>query len=195
MLHPIRWFWPALFAACLALAGCSKSETESTAAAGPKRTASLEIVAAEAKGFTVGAMMSAQAVYVFFDPQCPHCARLWEASMPLHKKVKFVWIPVAFINASSAPQGAALLSAGDPAARMTEHEKSLLTGGGGMSAPASIAPDIAQSIKNNTALFNNLGLESVPYVVARNLRTSQTVRHGGAMDTAALAQLLGVDAP
>ncbi len=183
-----------LFVTCLAIAGCSKPDTPA-AKDSPKRTPSVEIVAAEAKGFTVGAMMSANAVYVFFDTQCPHCAHLWEASVPLQKKVKFIWIPVGLLNASSTSQGAALLSAVDPAKDMAEHEKAMLAGQGGISASASVAPEMAQAIKNNTTLFNNLGMESVPFLVARNPRTGATVTHNGAMATPALAELLGVDAP
>lgn len=194
-MHRTSWFLACLIAACLALGACSKQDPQAAAAAAaPKRTPSLEIVSAEGKGFTVGSMMSAQAVYVFFDPQCPHCAHLWEASVPLQKKLKFVWMPVAFINASSAPQGVALLSAADPAARMAEHEASILAGKGGTSASSSAAPEMEKAVRNNTQLFNNLGLESVPFVIARNARTGQTVTRTGALDTAALAELLGVDA-
>jgi thiol:disulfide interchange protein DsbG len=151
-------------------------------------------VATQAKGFTVGAFMSTNTVYVFFDPQCPHCGHLWKASAPLHKKIKFVWVPVAWINASSLPQGAALLTAANPLELMTEHETSLLSGKGGISAPASVTPDIEKSIKANTALLNSFGAESVPYVVAKNARTGQTVSRNGALSTAALAELIGVDA-
>ncbi len=184
-----------LLAGCLAISACSKPDTNTAAAASAKRTASVEIVSTEAKGFTVGAMMSANAVYVFFDPQCPHCAHLWEASLPLQKKTRFVWIPVAIVNASSSKQGAALLSASDPAQAMADHEKSILAGQGGTSAASTVAPEVEQAIKGNTRLFNNLGAESVPFIVAKNVRTGQTVTNIGSMPTAALAELLGIDAP
>jgi thiol:disulfide interchange protein DsbG len=190
-----RFLFAWLAAAVLVLAACSKQDAPAAAKDAPKRAPTVEIMAAEGKGFTVGSMMSANAVYVLFDAQCPHCARLWEASLPLHKKAKFVWIPVGLINASSTSQGAAMLTSADPFQTMTEHEKSLLAGQGGIAASASIPPETEQAIKNNTRLFNNLGLEGVPFVVARNLRSGQTVTRGGSMSTAALADLLGVDAP
>ena len=85
-----------LSVAVLGLGACSKSDdpaassTPSSGASGdqPRRTISLEIVANEAKGFMAGSMMSAIVAYVFFDPQCPHCGHLWNASLPLQKKVK-----------------------------------------------------------------------------------------------------------
>jgi thiol:disulfide interchange protein DsbG len=152
-------------------------------------------VAAQAKGFTVGAMMSANTVYVFFDAQCPHCGHLWEASLPLQKKLKFVWIPVGWINASSTAQGAALLTATNPGALMSEHEASLLAKKGGISAPSSIPPRSNRPSRANTQLLNSFGAEAVPFIVARNAKTGQTVSRDGAMSTPALAEFLGVEAP
>ena len=189
-----RLFFSSLLLIALALSGCSPQESSSSAAA-VKREVSLAAVSAQAKGFAVGALMSTNIVYVFFDAQCPHCGHLWEASAPLHRKVKFVWIPVGLINATSTAQGAALLTAANPGALMTEHEASLLAGKGGISASSSIAPEVAQAIKNNTQMLNSFGAESVPFVVAKNLKTGQTVSQEGALSTAALAEFLGVDAP
>jgi thiol:disulfide interchange protein DsbG len=180
--------------ATLILGACSKQDTASATSQPSKQEISADAVAAQGKGFTVGSFMSANTVYVFFDPQCPHCGHLWQASVPLQKKIKFVWIPVAWINASSLTQGAALLTAANPAELMTEHETSLLSGKGGISAPASVDSEIEKAIKANTALLNSFGAESVPFVVAKNVRTGQTVSRNGALTTAALAELIGVDA-
>ena len=178
----------------LTLAACSPESSNSpAAAAAPIATGqAYEAVTNEAKGFTVGALMGANAVYVLFDPQCPHCARLWEATLPLQSKVKFVWAPVAMLGPKSLPQGAALVQASNPVEAMTAHEKSLLAGQGGMAASASIPDDIEQSIKANTRLLDRLGADSVPYIVAKNARTGQVVTRAGALDTQALAELLGV---
>ncbi len=186
-----------LAALTLGLTACSKNDTPPTApiAATPAISgSSYDTVAATGKGFTVGAMMSAQPVYVLFDPQCGHCGHLWQASLPLHNKVKFIWVPVAFNSGKSLAQAAALLSASNPVEAMTAHETSLLAGTGGMSASSDIAPELAQTIKANTQLLTSLGVDSVPFILAKNRRTGEVVSHSGAMDTAPLAQLLGVDA-
>ncbi len=183
-----------MLASGLGVSACSPKETPG-ATQGSKRAPSVEIMAAEAKGFTVGAMMNANPVYVMFDAQCPHCARLWQAALPLHKKARFVWIPVALMGAASTSQGAALLSAADPAQSMTEHEASVLAGSGGIAAAANVSPAMDAAIKANTRLFNELGLESVPFIVARNPRTGTTVTNNGSMGTEALAALIGVDLP
>ena len=192
-MNIIRLALPFLAAIALALGGCSPKDSADKAAAAPADP--LEAVSTQAKGFTVGAMMIANTAYVMFDPQCPHCGHLWQASLPLQKKIKFVWIPVAFISPKSAPQGAALLSAANPAQAMTDHETSVLAGTGGMAASSSLPADLEQTITTNTQLFNSLGVSSVPYIVARNAKTGQTVTNSGAMTTVALAGFLGIEAP
>ena len=182
----------------LALSGCSPKQDATAAAPTSAAAASLDAydqVAKQGKGFTVGALMSANTVYVLFDPQCPHCGHLWQASLPLLKKVKFVWVPVGIMNAKSTPQGAALLTAANPLELMTAHEASLLAGTGGTSAASSIPDDIEKALKANTLLLNALRAESVPMVVAKNAKTGAVVTRMGAMDTAGLATFLGVDQP
>ena len=188
---------PLLTSMALTLAACSKeAAVDGSPASGDSAPIALEqahdALAAEGKGFTVGALMSANPVYVLFDPQCPHCARLWEASQPLLGKAKFIWVPVSILNASSAPQGAALLGAPNPAEAMAEHEKLLLSNQGGIAASAQVPDEVMNDIKRNTVLLNRLGAESVPFIVARNLRTGQVVTQSGALPTDALAELIGL---
>ena len=178
------------------LASCSKQDAPtapSLSGVAVSSAQSYDAVAKDGKGFTVGAVMTAQTVYVLFDAQCPHCGALWNASLPLQKKVKFVWIPVSLMNAKSTLQGAALLTAANPQELMNAHEAALLAGTGGMVADASPPADAQAAIKSNTLLFNSLGATSVPYMVAKNARTGAVVTNAGALQTPALASFLGVD--
>jgi len=186
--------FPVLLPLCLLLSACSPQDTGNSSVP-TKREISVATVAAQAKGFAVGSLMSANTVYVFFDTQCPHCGHLWEASRALQGKIKFVWIPVGMINAISSAQAAALLTAVNPGALMGEHEASLLAGKGGISGSSSVPPDIEKAIKSNTQLLNSFGAEAVPFVVAKNLKTGQTVSRDGAMSTPVLAEFLGLDLP
>lgn len=184
-----------LATSALGLTACSKQDAASgpSAAVAPIDPAqAYDTVAREAKGFTAGAMMSAHTVYVLFDPQCPHCSHLWESSLPLQTKVKFVWAPVAILGPKSLPQGAALMQAANPVETMTAHEKSLLAGQGGMAASASIPAEIEATIKANTGLLDRLGADSVPFVVARHAGSGQVITRAGAMDTAGLSSWLGM---
>ena len=189
----------ALATGLLALPACSpKQETTAPATPASPTAASLDAydqVAKQAKGFTAGALMSANTVYVLFDPQCPHCGHLWQAAQPLLKKTKFVWVPVGIMNAKSAPQGAALLMAANPVELMTAHETSLLAGTGGTSASSSVPDDIEKAIKQNTQVFNTLGAASVPMIVAKHAKSGAVITRMGALDTAGLVEFLGVDQP
>ncbi len=182
-----------LTAGVLALAGCSKAP-ESTAAGKATTAVSMAAVAADATGFSVGSPMSARTVYVFFDAQCPHCGALWEAAKPLKSQARFVWIPVGILNPSSTSQGASLLAASDPVAAMDAHEASLLARQGGLTAAG--ASDAQKAvIAKNTELFNRFGFASIPTIVALNAQTGALVTQEGAMPTAALATLLGLQVP
>lgn len=192
---------PLVAAVALSLAACSKEET--TGAPGTAGTAAadkspiaaaqaFDVLAAQGKGFTAGALMSANTVYVLFDPQCPHCGHLWQSSVPLQGKVKFVWLPVAIMNAKSAPQGAAIMTATNPVDTMNTHEQQLLAGQGGISASASIPPEVMQAIKTNTDLLERLGATSVPFMVAKHQRTGTVITQSGALGVEALANFLGM---
>jgi thiol:disulfide interchange protein DsbG len=76
---------------------------------------------------------------------------------------------------------------------MTEHEKSLLSGNGGITAMGGITSEQEQAIKTNTDLLTKLGQESVPFILAKNRATGEIVSHSGAMETADLAKLIGVN--
>ena len=179
------------------LAACSQESSTGTSTSSPAdppidTAQAYEASAQGAKGFTAGALMSAHTVYVFFDPQCPHCGHLWQAAMPLLPRLKFVWAPVSLLGAKSLPQGAALLQATNPVEAMTAHEASLLAGQGGTTASANVPADVEAAIQGNTRLLNRLGAEAVPFIVARHAVSGQVLTHAGSMDTNALAAFLGV---
>jgi thiol:disulfide interchange protein DsbG len=182
------------------VAGCGKetssASSSSTAAPAEKGATAVSIEAneAEAKGFTVGSPMSVRTVYVFFDAQCPHCGELWSAAKPLKGQAKFVWMPVRVLNDSSEAQGASILAAADPVATMDEHEALLMARKGGMTAASNIDAQRA-IVKKNTELFNKFGFASIPAIVAKHAQTGNLVVKEGAMSTAALAQMLGLQVP
>ena len=155
---------------------------------------SVDTIAAQAKGFSVGSSMAAQVVYVFFDAQCPHCAALWDASRPLRSQARFVWIPVGLINEKSVTQGAAILGAADPASAMDQHETSLRAQQGGISA-MGVADEGRAAIKKNTEVMNSFGFGGVPTIVSRDPKTGTVNTMEGSMPTAMLAKRLGLNAP
>ena len=187
-----------LAAAALAagLAACKDAPAPGAAPAAQKaqQAVSIEAIAAEAKGFTVGSEMSVRRIFIFFDPQCPHCAALWTAAKPLRPQARFIWIPVGLLNATSSVQGAAILAAADPIAAMDQHEASMSAKQGGITASGDIDAQKAL-VAANTALMNRYSFSSVPVVVAKHAVSGELVVREGSMPTAALATALGLQVP
>jgi thiol:disulfide interchange protein DsbG len=186
-----RRLWLALGSA-LALAACGKQDAKPAGKAAPAPVAvSIDDIAAQAKGFSVGALMRAQTIYVFFDPQCPHCATLWDEAKQLAPRARFVWIPVRLLGDKSLAQGAAILAAPDPAAAMEQNEASVKAQQGGITAAG--APDAQKdAVTKNTELFNRYGFEGVPTIVGKSARNGEVVVIGGGLPAAQLAERLGL---
>ena len=181
-------------AAALLLSGCKDAPNATGATKAAAAPVSIAAIEAEARGISVGSQMSARTVYVFFDPQCPHCAALWESAKPLKSQARFVWIPVGIMNKASTAQGATILAAKDPIAAMDEHEASLLANKGGIAAAGDIEP-MKESIAKNTALMTRFGFSSIPTIVAKHAQTGALVTREGGLATPALASFLGLQAP
>ena len=186
----------ALMVASLLMTGCKDAASPSAAGGDKSASAPVSIaaIAAEATGFTAGSAMSARTVYVFFDAQCPHCSDLWRNAKPLKSQAKFVWIPVGLLNAASTAQGATLLASKNAVALMDEHEASMLAKRGGISGDSDIDAQKEQVAKN-TQLLNRFGFASIPTIVGTHAETGALVTKEGALSTAALATLLGLQPP
>jgi thiol:disulfide interchange protein DsbG len=180
--------------AAMTLPACSdkSSKAPDTPAAKLTPRQAYELAASGSHGFTVGQLMAANTVYVFFDPACPHCAALWASSKPLLTKLKIVWIPIGLLQRSSGPQGATILSAADPVAAMTENETSVIERRGGISVSSSLSDEVLAKVKANTELFAKLGAESVPFIMMKNAKTGEYQTHAGSMQTDELAAMAGV---
>ncbi len=172
--------------AALRSASAAQPELAPTSAPG-----AFEAVSARGTGFAVGEnMMAAKMLYVFFDPQCPHCSHLWETTQPLARELRIVWMPVAFINAKSAGQGAAILAAADPAAAMQAHEARLAADLGGMEPPARPDEAYLAKVRANTALWQELHGSSVPMLVFKDPASGQSTALEGALETDQLRELM-----
>lgn len=179
-------------AAALALAGCSDSVKASSAPELVSASAplSMELLQRAANGFTVGQELSPRIVYVFYDMQCPHCGHLWESSKPLHKNVKFVWVPVGMLSRASIAQGATILESKDPLAAMNEHEASLAARRGGIAADAGAMDRLGDKVRANSKLLESMGAHSVPYLVMKDPITGAMVTREGSLPTNELRILL-----
>jgi len=181
---------PAALAA-FAFAACTEQPALAAAATKLPGRQAYEL-AATGNGFSVGPIMSANTVYVYFDTTCPHCAHLWENIQALKSRVKSVWMPVGFLRPQSGPQGATILSAADPSAAMTENETKVLARQGGISVSPTLAPEALAKVKANTAILEQLGVDSVPLILFRNAKTGEYSSQTGAPTTEQLISLIGL---
>jgi thiol:disulfide interchange protein DsbG len=180
----------------LSIAGCSPN-SDSTSAVIPTelvRTPAEQYAALQkgAKGISFGPKFSDYTVYVMFDPQCLHCARLWEESKVLTDNVKFVWVPVNFFDGNSKGRSALLLSSTSPREDMDRVMNQVLARTGVTTTQESIEPYLEASIQSNTNLINRFHILAVPYVVARNQTTSEYVARQGGMSKEMIKKFLGI---
>jgi thiol:disulfide interchange protein DsbG len=180
----------------LLLAGCSP-KVDSTSVAGPTELVSTPAqryaaLVKGARGISIGPKVSDYTVFVMFDPQCLHCARLWEESKGLTDTIKFVWVPVNFFDGNSKDQSALLLGSKSPREDMDRVLSSVAARMESTPAQDAVSPELEASIKSNTDLINRFHVLAVPYVVARNQTTSEYVARQGGMSREMLKRFLGV---
>jgi thiol:disulfide interchange protein DsbG len=180
-----------------ALAACGQSTSTATKAGDPQSCSIPAVqepnIAAASKcahGFDTGNLSSARQVYVFFDPQCPHCGAFWRETKSLEKDARFTWVPVSVLNRASLKQASAILSSTDPVQTMSEHEAKLLAGTGGLSAPDA-DPKLKAVIEANTKLLESFGATGVPFVMSLNNQTGKVYSNSGGMPSTKLAEVLG----
>ena len=186
----------ALCIGVLLLAGCSP-KVDSTSVAGSTELVSTPAqqyaaLVKGAKGISIGPKVSDYTVFVMFDPQCLHCARLWEESKGLTETIKFVWVPVNFFDGNSKTQSAMLLGSSSPREDMDRVLSPVAARMGSTLPQDAVAPYLDASIKSNTDLINRFHVLAVPYVVARNQTTSEYVARQGGMSREMLKRFLGI---
>lgn len=201
-----------LLALPLVLAACGQSTTGTTSTSGSATTEassakiakikasmaeipavqapSLAAAGKYAAGFDTGNLSSARQVYVFFDPQCPHCGMFWEETKKLAKEARFTWVPVGLLNRASVNQGAAILSSKSPVETMDAHEQTLRIKGGGMDA-AVADPEYKALLERNTRLLASFGAVGVPFIIGANAQTGAVYSESRGMPADKLASSLG----
>lgn len=195
----------AFVCSALFLAACDKpagdaSTTQNTASNAPVETGTVDFDKLESlKGFVAGSgpsIMTQTNAYVFFDPQCPHCAELWANAQPLYNQIKMKWMPVAFINAKSKTQAGMLLEAQNPVELMTKYESQMAASKNSNVLDGSPRSETLEAVERNTEAWKNSGAQSVPTILYRDPKNPGKVSMvTGSAPTESIAALLGVTAP
>ena len=145
-------------------------------------------------------------VYVFTDPNCPYCAKLWADARPWvdSGKVQLRHIIVGILTPTSPAKAAALLSAKDPSEALRGYEaahapaivKAVAAGGRphalgdeGLKPLGDVPAAMAARIDANAKLMASFGLQATPGVVWKD--AAGVIRKSAGVPDSELAQVLG----
>jgi len=110
-------------------------------------------------------------VWIYFDPNCIFCNRLWEEMKPYGRDVTSHWIPVGFLKKDdSLKKATGLLQAKNPVRALEENEDRFDTGTeeGAFPIPASIDVAAERAVATSTiGLGQATGELSTPTIVFR----------------------------
>ena len=115
---------------------------------------------------------SAHVLYVFFDPNCPYCHKIYEALRPHvgRGEVELRWIPLGILMTTSPGKAAAILEAGDPSEAFHRNERSFSqeTGNfGGIPEEPLPRDETVKTLERNHALLRRSGHDAVPSLLFR----------------------------
>lgn len=109
-------------------------------------------------------------VYIFFDPNCPYCHKLYQDSRRWVGRdgLQLRWIPVGILMPSSAGKAAAILESKNPLAAFHENEDRFGSapqfGGIAETIPSTLS---AKRLQQNAFLLKQTGMPGVPAMLFR----------------------------
>ncbi|MBN8745708.1 MAG: hypothetical protein J0I24_15650 [Thiomonas arsenitoxydans] len=144
-------------------------------------------------GIDTGPANSDKRMLVYFDPNCPMCARQWRILKPYLNTLRIHWIPFAYFNASSVRMAAGLLAAKDPSAAFdfNENHYNFQTQTGGFLAPQNVPAWAISEVKSiTTNPFVKQNIQATPTI---GLELEQGQRYYvilGVIDAQRLAKIM-----
>ena len=111
-----------------------------------------------------GSKTAPRVVYTFTDPNCPYCNKFWNDARPWVSagKVQLRHVIVAILTDTSAGKAAALLSAQDAQAALTQHE--MQHASGGVKPLSQMSEKIRAQLDANQKLMQQLGASATPTI-------------------------------
>jgi len=108
-------------------------------------------------------------IYIFFDPNCPYCHKLFEETRSYVKqgKVTLRWIPVGVLTTTSKGKAAAMLQAKDRLKAFYHNENHYSRNGGGALEEGLAGPKVEKELKANERLLGRTGFGAVPTLLYR----------------------------
>ncbi len=160
------------FLSVLTLAAATQSIAAGTQKSGVSaQQLALDKILNEAKNATwIAEGNGPRLVYIFFDPECPYCHKVYQATRSWIDKdgLQFRWIPLGILMPSSAGKATAILEAKDPLAAFhkNEDEFSPAPKFGGI-AEAIPSAQSTKRLQHNAELFKQTRMPGVPVIMFR----------------------------
>jgi thiol:disulfide interchange protein DsbG len=114
---------------------------------------------------------SAHIIYVFFDPNCPYCHRIYTNTRDWvkHNKVQMRWIPVGVLTPTSRGKALTLLDSKDPL-KLFHHGEDNFVGGEGSAIDEALdgSGKSVKALDNNAKLLRLTGFDAVPSILFRS---------------------------
>ena len=132
-------------------------------------------------------------LYVFYDPNCPFSAKLWQASFSGNPfaDVPAIWIPVAYLTDTSLGKAAALLRFGSKA-NLSRNFTAFPAANAGAIAPVTPLDAERLALGRAKTAWNQLG-QGTPALVFRSNNGQVKVVLG--FDPKSLEAIVGLVAP
>ena len=128
--------------------------------------------------------------YVFFDPNCPYCHKLYEATRSEVQagKLQLRWIPVGILLPTSHGKAVAMLGAKDPLKAFYQNEDHYTMGDGGIDEDLGTL-EVEKKLSANEALLARTQLGAVPLMLFYS-KEGEPVMNQGAPPKDRLAAIL-----
>lgn len=135
-------------------------------------------------------------LYVFADPNCIFCHRLWEETRDWVRdgKIRIHWVMVGFLKPSSQGRAAAMLAAKDGVKALTEDETHFDTKNeeGGLKPLKSIPANLKKALAHHSDLMAQLQFNGTPSLVYRD-QNGKWRGETGVPKLQTLAKALGIN--
>ena len=136
--------------------------------------------------------MITPSLYVFFDPNCPYSAKLWQRQVNGRPfgEIPAVWVPVTFMSQTSVGKAVALLRANSKTELARNFTEAKLDLREGAATPVAHTQAEWLALGRTKAVWNKLG-GGTPTLAYRNKAGEALVYMGGPSDPAKWSEFVG----
>lgn len=144
--------------------------------------AELKLIAQNGTGFMTGKINPGESpIMVLFDPQCPYCKSLWNASRSgSNQDIPVIWMPVSVLNDKSYGQSAAILSSDHPIDIMNQHIAMFENNHYGIEpiSKDNIPDELKIALDRNILLYSKMGFQDFPIILKITKKGNLLVKKG-----------------